>query len=79
MDHATTLTRLLTHKNALGHAEVNRRFNEAQLRFIRRVGQTERPWLQVQEHRGFEAGVQLVADLHAGRIAPLKGHVLVLS
>lgn len=62
-----------------GHAEVNRRFNEAQLRFIREVSRPEKPWLQVQEHRGFEAGVQLVADLHAGRIAPLKGHVLVLD
>ncbi|MCW7537274.1 DUF2855 family protein [Aquabacterium sp. A7-Y] len=62
-----------------GHAEVNRKFNEAQLAFIRRVSEPGRPWLQVQEHRGFDAARTLVADLHAGRIDPVAGHVVVLS
>ena len=61
-----------------GHAEVNRKFNEAQLAFIRRVGDTRRPWMAVQEHAGFEAAQRLVADLHAGRIDPSAGHVVVL-
>jgi hypothetical protein len=35
-----------------GHAVVNQRFNEAQLAFIRRVSDTDRPWMQLREHRG---------------------------
>jgi len=61
-----------------GHAEVNRRFNEAQLAFIRRVGDARQPWMAVKEHAGFEAAQALVADLHAGRIDPSAGHVVVL-
>ncbi|MCJ0762382.1 DUF2855 family protein [Variovorax terrae] len=62
-----------------GHAEVNRRFNEAQLAFIRRVGDAGAPWMQVVEHRGFEAAQALIGDLHAGRTDPLQGHVVVLD
>ncbi len=61
-----------------GHAEVNRKFNEAQLAFIRRVSDADKPWMAVQEHRGFEAAQALIADLHAGRMDPAKGHVVVL-
>jgi len=61
-----------------GHAEVNRKFNEAQLSFIRRVGDARQPWMAVKEHAGFEAAQALVADLHAGRIDPSAGHVVVL-
>jgi hypothetical protein len=62
-----------------GHAEVNRRFNEAQLAFIGRIGDASKPWMVVQEHAGFEAAQTLIADLHAGRIDPAVGHVVVLD
>lgn len=62
-----------------GHAEVNRRFNEAQLAFIRRVGDGPQPWMALREHRGLEAAQALIADLHAGRIDPQAGHVVVLD
>lgn len=62
-----------------GHAEVSRRFNEAQLRFIRTVSDAARPWMAVEEHRGFAAAQQLIADLHDGRIDPAKGHAVVLT
>ncbi|NPC55398.1 DUF2855 family protein [Caenimonas soli] len=62
-----------------GHAEVNRKFNEAQLAFIRRIGDSRKPWMAVREHAGFEAAQGLIADLHAGRIDPSAGHVVVLS
>ncbi|MCW5649054.1 MAG: DUF2855 family protein [Ramlibacter sp.] len=62
-----------------GHDEVNRRFNEAQLAFIRRVGEGPRPWLALQMHGGFEAAQSLIADLHAGRIDPQLGHVVELD
>lgn len=62
-----------------GHAEVNRKFNAAQLAFIRRVSDARAPWMQLAEHRGFEAAQALIAELHAGRIDPLQGHVVVLS
>lgn len=61
-----------------GPAEVTRRFNEAQLAFIRRVSDAARPWMLVKEHRGFEAAQQLVEALCAGRIDPKEGHVVVL-
>jgi hypothetical protein len=62
-----------------GHAEVNRKFNEAQLAFIRRISDSRKPWMALREHAGFEAAQGLIADLHAGRIDPSAGHVVVLS
>ncbi|AKJ27338.1 DUF2855 family protein [Caldimonas brevitalea] len=62
-----------------GPAVVNQRFNEAQLRFIERVGHTEQPWMQVVEHQGFEAASRLIEALHAGRVDPREGHVVVLD
>ena len=62
-----------------GHAEVNRKFNEAQPAFIRRISDTRKPWMVVREHAGFEAAQGLIADLHAGRMDPSAGHVVVLS
>jgi hypothetical protein len=62
-----------------GAAEVTRKFNEAQLAFIRRVSDAEQPWMQVKEHAGFEAGQALIAALVAGRIDPKDGHVVVLT
>jgi hypothetical protein len=61
-----------------GPAEVTRRFNEAQLAFIRRVSDPEKPWMSVAEHAGFAAAQQLIDALVAGRIDPKQGHVLVL-
>jgi hypothetical protein len=62
-----------------GHAVVNQRFNEAQLAFIRRVSNAQDPWMQVEEHQGFEAAQALIDDLHGGRIDPQQGHVVVLG
>jgi Protein of unknown function (DUF2855) len=61
-----------------GPAEVTRRFNEAQLAFIRRVRDADRPWMQVKEHAGFGAAQALVDALVGGRIDPKDGHVVVL-
>lgn len=61
-----------------GPAEVTRRFNEAQLAFIGRVSDPERPWLKVHEHLGLEAAQRLIAELVAGRIDPQDGHVVVM-
>jgi hypothetical protein len=62
-----------------GHAEVNRRFNEAQLAFIRRVADGPKAWMKVEEHRGLESAQGLIAELCAGRIDPRAGHVVVLD
>lgn len=62
-----------------GYAEMNRRLDAAQRAFIRRVSDPARPWLEVHEHRGFDAARALVASMHAGRIDPRAGHVLVLN
>jgi hypothetical protein len=61
-----------------GAAEVTRRFNEAQLAFIRRVSDPDQPWMAVTEHAGFSAAQALIDDLVGGRIDPKDGHVLVL-
>jgi hypothetical protein len=61
-----------------GPAEVTRKFNEAQLAFIRRVSDPDKPWMQVKEHAGFPAAQELIAALVAGRIDPKEGHVVVL-
>jgi hypothetical protein len=58
-----------------GHAEVNRKFNEAQLAFIRKV---QEGWLRVEEHRGLAAAQELIQALHAGRVDPRAGHVVTL-
>ncbi len=62
-----------------GPAEVTRRFNEAQLAFIRRVQEDETPWLQVREHAGLEATRELIKTLCAGNINPRDGHVVRLD
>ena len=62
-----------------GPAEVTRRFNEAQVAFIRRVSDPARPWLKVVEHAGFGAAAELVTALVEGRVDPTEGHVLVLE
>ncbi|MBI5257561.1 MAG: DUF2855 family protein [Burkholderiales bacterium] len=61
-----------------GAAEVTRRFNEAQLAFIRRVSDATKPWMQVKEHAGFGAAQDLIDALVAGRIDPKDGHVVVI-
>ena len=62
-----------------GHSVVNQKFNAAQLAFIDRISGPKNPWMQVQEHQGLQAAQQLIAELHAGRIDPQIGHVVVLS
>ncbi|HJV79792.1 DUF2855 family protein [Noviherbaspirillum sp.] len=61
-----------------GHDVVNQRFNEAQLDFVRRVSDRQNPWMEVTETRGYAGAQALIAEMHAGRIDPRKGHVLVL-
>ena len=60
-------------------AEVTRKFNEAQLAFIRRVSDANRRWMQVNEHAGFGAAQELIDALFAGRIDPKDGHVVALD
>jgi Protein of unknown function (DUF2855) len=62
-----------------GHDEVNRRFNEAQLAFIRRVSDRANPWMDIIEHKGMEVAQRLIADMHGGRMNPRQGHVVVLA
>jgi hypothetical protein len=59
-----------------GPAEMTRRFNEAQLAFIRRVRADS--WMHVQEHSGVQAAQALIEALVAGRIDPRDGHVVLL-
>jgi Protein of unknown function (DUF2855) len=62
-----------------GATEVTRKFNEAQLAFIGRVGDAKNPWMTVQSHSGLEPAQKLVAALVAGRIDPREGHVVLLK
>lgn len=62
-----------------GPGEVTRRFNEAQLAFIRRVSDASAPWLDVAKHQGFEAAQKLVAQLCEGRVDPREGHIVSLK
>jgi len=62
-----------------GYAEVNRRFNEAQLAFIARVNDTKRPWLEVREHQGLASAQPLIESLVASGGEPRAGHVVVLG
>jgi hypothetical protein len=62
-----------------GPAEVTRKFNEAQLAFIRRVSDAQQPWMGVKEHAGLAAAQELVDALVGNRIDPKDGHVVVLA
>lgn len=61
-----------------GPEVVNQKFNAAQRAFIERISDPHQPWMRLQEHRGFAAAQTLVDDLHAGRIDPQAGHVVLL-
>lgn len=61
-----------------GYDTVNQRFGAAQRAFIARVADPERPWMKLVEHRGLAAAGQLLADLSAGRVDPLAGHVVAI-
>lgn len=61
-----------------GPEVVNQRFNAAQHAFIERISDADRPWMQVREHLGLGAAQALVEDLHAGRLDPRLGHVVIL-
>ena len=61
-----------------GPAVVNQRFGEAQQRFIAHLSAPGNRWMQVVRHQGFEAAQGLIAQLHAGRAAPVEGHVVEL-
>lgn len=61
-----------------GHDEVNRRFNDAQLAFIRHISDVRQPWIRIALHDGYEQAQTLIAETCAGKIDPLQGHVVVL-
>lgn len=62
-----------------GHDVVNQRFNDAQLGFIRRVSDSQNPWMEVSETRGYAETQKLIETMHAGRIDPRKGHVVCIG
>ncbi|WP_148861025.1 DUF2855 family protein [Marinobacter fonticola] len=62
-----------------GPAEVTRRFNEAQLAFIRCIGHPERPWLLVEPHQGVRSAQPLIRALVDGQVDPRIGHVVILG
>lgn len=62
-----------------GHAEFNRRSNEAQQAFTRRVDDAQRPWMRITQHRGLEAARPLIEALVAGKADPREGHIIVLE
>jgi hypothetical protein len=62
-----------------GPAEVTRKFNEAQLAFIRRVSDAQKPWMQVKPHAGFQAAQELIDALVKGKVDPRDGHVVVVD
>ncbi|HEY0848264.1 MAG TPA: DUF2855 family protein [Noviherbaspirillum sp.] len=62
-----------------GHDEVNRRFNEAQRRFIDRVSDARHPWMHIAEGEGYAHAQKLIRNMHDGWIDPLHGHVVVLD
>jgi len=61
-----------------GPQEVNRRFNEAQGRFIAELSRPGNRWMALAQSQGFEAAQQVIADLHAGRVDPRSAHVVRL-
>lgn len=62
-----------------GAQEVTRKFNEAQLAFIRRVSDPQHPWMKINQHAGLEEAQRLVESLIAGDIDPLAGHAVLLD
>ncbi|HSV59579.1 MAG TPA: DUF2855 family protein [Variovorax sp.] len=62
-----------------GPQEVNRRFNEAQARFIGELSAPANRWMTMVEHAGFEAAQALIAQLHDGRVDPKQAHVVRLA
>jgi hypothetical protein len=59
-----------------GPQEVNRRFNEAQQRFMAVLSRPGNRWMTLVESEGLEAAQQVIAELHAGRVEPLHAHVI---
>ncbi|BES69049.1 DUF2855 family protein [Marinobacter nanhaiticus D15-8W] len=62
-----------------GPAEVTRRFNAAQLAFIDRISDPQRPWMTVETHHGLVSAQPLIRDLVDGRVDPRVGHVVVMA
>ncbi|WP_332738328.1 DUF2855 family protein [Hydrogenophaga sp.] len=62
-----------------GPQEVNRRFNEAQARFIAMLAQPGNRWMALAPGEGFEHAQAVIADLHAGKVDPQEAHVVRLG
>ncbi|MDZ4355139.1 MAG: DUF2855 family protein [Variovorax sp.] len=59
-----------------GPQEVNRRFNDAQGRFIAELSRPGNRWMTLAQGRGFAHAQAVIADLHAGRVDPREAHVV---
>ena len=57
--------------------EVNRRFNEAQGRFIAELSRPGNRWMTLAQHRGLAAAQGVIENLHAGRLDPQGAHIVV--
>jgi hypothetical protein len=62
-----------------GPAEVNRRFNEAQTRFIEWVSRADKRWIEIVEHHGFERAQRVIAELRANDGDPREGQIVRLA
>ncbi|MDM0041668.1 DUF2855 family protein [Variovorax sp. J22G21] len=60
-----------------GPQEVNRRFNEAQGRFIAELSRPGNRWMALAQHQGFAAAQGVIENLHAGRLDPQGAHIVV--
>jgi len=60
-----------------GPQEVNRRFNEAQGRFIAELSRPGNRWMTLAQHQGLAAAQGVIENLHAGRLDPQGAHIVV--
>lgn len=62
-----------------GPQEVNRRFNEAQGKFIAMLATPGNRWMALAQGDGFAHAQAVIADLHAGKVDPREAHVVRLG
>jgi hypothetical protein len=61
-----------------GPQEVNRRFNEAQGRFIAELSKPDNRWMTLARGEGFAHAQAVIDNLHAGKVDPRQAHVVRL-
>lgn len=62
-----------------GPQEVNRRFNEAQGKFIGMLAELSNAWMTLAQGNGFEHAQKVIADLYVGKVRPQEAHVVRLG